>query len=145
MKVLKVVLAVVGIAGIVAAAVLLGRFALDSRELIGAMGLVIEQAHDRAEIGYWIARDHWNNGYASEAARAVIRYGFEVTVCDAVPLVVPWKRANAVTVLAARPALARYRNADHWAGLRPWEKLPVKGTRANRSRRSATAQADSIF
>ncbi|MDN5569782.1 MAG: hypothetical protein L0G22_00750 [Propionibacteriaceae bacterium] len=36
MKVLKVVLAVVGIAGIVAAAVLLGRFALDSRELIGA-------------------------------------------------------------------------------------------------------------
>jgi [ribosomal protein S5]-alanine N-acetyltransferase len=48
-----------------------------TKELIGAMGLVIERAHDRAELGYWIARPHWSRGYASEAARAAIRYGFE--------------------------------------------------------------------
>jgi ribosomal-protein-alanine N-acetyltransferase len=47
-------------------------------ELIGAMGLVIEQAHDRAELGYWIGRPHWNKGYASEAARAALDYGFDV-------------------------------------------------------------------
>lgn len=36
MKILKWALAIVGVAGLIAAAVLLGRFALDSRELIGA-------------------------------------------------------------------------------------------------------------
>lgn len=36
MKFLKILLAVLGVAAIIAAAVLLGRFALDSRELIGA-------------------------------------------------------------------------------------------------------------
>ena len=46
-------------------------------ELVGAMGLVISREHDRAEIGYWIAVEHWNRGYATEAGRAVMRYGFE--------------------------------------------------------------------
>jgi ribosomal-protein-alanine N-acetyltransferase len=32
---------------------------------------------DRAEIGFLIARDHWREGFASEAARRVMRFGFE--------------------------------------------------------------------
>lgn len=36
MKILKVVLGLIGIAGVIAVAVLLGQFALDSRELLGA-------------------------------------------------------------------------------------------------------------
>lgn len=38
--------------------------------VIGSAGLG-EHAGE-AEIGYWIARDHWGQGYATEAARAVI-------------------------------------------------------------------------
>jgi len=49
----------------------------DGGELVGAMGLVVGREHDRAEIGYWIAVEHWNRGYATEAAREVMRYGFE--------------------------------------------------------------------
>jgi RimJ/RimL family protein N-acetyltransferase len=49
-----------------------------SRELIGAIGLGINQTHQRAEMGYWIGKPYWNNGYATEAARAVLEYGFEV-------------------------------------------------------------------
>jgi ribosomal-protein-alanine N-acetyltransferase len=45
--------------------------------LIGAMGLEISRDNDRAELGYWIGKPYWNMGYCTEAARAVIQYGFE--------------------------------------------------------------------
>ncbi|MEO8227247.1 MAG: GNAT family protein, partial [Gemmatimonadota bacterium] len=32
--------------------------------------------HARGELGYWIGRPHWGNGYVTEAAAAVIRHGF---------------------------------------------------------------------
>lgn len=38
--------------------------------VIGTCGLAA--LNGEAEIGYWIARDHWGQGYATEAARAVI-------------------------------------------------------------------------
>ena len=44
--------------------------------LIGAIGLVLRLEHARAELGYWIGRPFWGQGYATEAARAVIRHGF---------------------------------------------------------------------
>jgi RimJ/RimL family protein N-acetyltransferase len=47
-----------------------------SRELIGAIGLGLVPRFDRAELGYWIGRPYWGNGYCTEAARAVLRYGF---------------------------------------------------------------------
>jgi [ribosomal protein S5]-alanine N-acetyltransferase len=45
--------------------------------LCGGMGLHPEMQHRRAEIGYWIGVPFWGNGYATEAAREVVRYGFE--------------------------------------------------------------------
>ncbi len=56
------------------------RFAItlaESGELVGAMGLRIERDHHRAELGYWIGTPYWNRGFATEAARAVIAFGFE--------------------------------------------------------------------
>ena len=47
-------------------------------ELIGAVGLTLVSAHLRAEIGYWIGKPYWGQGYCTEAARAVVRYGFDV-------------------------------------------------------------------
>ena len=32
---------------------------------------------DESELGYWIGKPYWNKGYMTEAARAVIKYGFE--------------------------------------------------------------------
>lgn len=48
------------------------------RVLIGAIGLVINQHQERAELGYWVGKPYWNRGYGTEAARAVLQYGFEV-------------------------------------------------------------------
>ena len=44
--------------------------------LIGAIGLRIVQRFDRAELGYWIGKPYWNQGYCTEAGHAVLRYGF---------------------------------------------------------------------
>ena len=41
-------------------------------QLIGSVGLGRDD-DGRTELGYWIARSHWGNGYAPEAARAVLR------------------------------------------------------------------------
>ncbi len=51
-------------------------FAIDDGQLVGAMGLVMKD-EGIAEIGYWIGVPFWGRGYATEAARAVVRYGFE--------------------------------------------------------------------
>ena len=46
-------------------------------EVIGSIGLEIKPDHRHAEVGYLIARPRWGNGYASEAATALLRFGFE--------------------------------------------------------------------
>jgi RimJ/RimL family protein N-acetyltransferase len=46
-------------------------------QLMGAIGLEIHQVHESAELGYWIGKPFWGQGYCTEAARAVVHYGFE--------------------------------------------------------------------
>jgi [ribosomal protein S5]-alanine N-acetyltransferase len=46
-------------------------------QLCGGIGLGVDEAHHRAELGYWLGVPYWGQGYATEAARAMIQYGFE--------------------------------------------------------------------
>jgi [ribosomal protein S5]-alanine N-acetyltransferase len=47
-------------------------------ELIGAIGLSsIKKEFENAELGYWIGKEFWGKGYCTEAARAVLKYGFD--------------------------------------------------------------------
>jgi RimJ/RimL family protein N-acetyltransferase len=48
------------------------------KSIIGAIGLMITKNHQRAELGYWIGPEQWNKGYCTEAAAAVVKYGFNV-------------------------------------------------------------------
>jgi RimJ/RimL family protein N-acetyltransferase len=48
----------------------------ETGELAGGIGLEINRPHDRGEIGYWLGVPYWNRGYVTEAARAIIDYGF---------------------------------------------------------------------
>ena len=48
-----------------------------SSDLVGAIGLTAKPPHQRAEMGYWIGVPYWGNGYATEAAKALMAYGFE--------------------------------------------------------------------
>ncbi|WP_338730040.1 GNAT family protein [Haladaptatus sp. DJG-WS-42] len=50
----------------------------DGDERVGHIGLM--PFHDRnklGNLGYWIAPDHWGAGYATEAAEAIIGFGFD--------------------------------------------------------------------
>jgi RimJ/RimL family protein N-acetyltransferase len=51
---------------------------LPDARLIGSVGLRdIDREHLQAELGFWIGREWWGQGYAREAAVAVIRFGLE--------------------------------------------------------------------
>jgi [ribosomal protein S5]-alanine N-acetyltransferase len=46
--------------------------------LVGTCGIISwEPQHARAEIGYALSREYWGRGLMPEAARAMIRFGFE--------------------------------------------------------------------
>ena len=48
--------------------------------LIGVATLHLEGKG--AELSYWIGKPFWNQGYASEAAKAVVEYGFSELALD---------------------------------------------------------------
>ena len=49
----------------------------ETDKLIGAIGLTLSNLYDHAEMGYWIGVPYWGKGYCTEAARGIIKYGFE--------------------------------------------------------------------
>jgi len=49
----------------------------DSGRLIGGIGLRLIEQHQQAELGYWLGVPYWGKGYGTEAAREMLRYGFE--------------------------------------------------------------------
>jgi [ribosomal protein S5]-alanine N-acetyltransferase len=48
----------------------------ETQELVGCMNIGFNQNHDRGYLGYWIGYDFWGKGYATEALREVIKFGF---------------------------------------------------------------------
>lgn len=54
------------------------RFAIEMHgRMIGSAGY-FKRRSGAAEIGFWLGRDHWGMGFATEAAGAVLRHGFGV-------------------------------------------------------------------
>lgn len=51
--------------------------ALDGGLLLGTIRLTLNPVDNHAEMGYWVGKPFWNNGYCTEAARAVVAYGFD--------------------------------------------------------------------
>ena len=49
----------------------------DDARLTGVMGLKIDRAFNKGELGYWVGKPYWGLGYATEAAVAVLAFGFE--------------------------------------------------------------------
>ena len=48
----------------------------DDDTLVGCVGLHRESGSHHGELGYWVGKQYWGNGYASEAVRAVVDFAF---------------------------------------------------------------------
>ncbi len=59
-----------------------------SAEFIGFCGLQFLEKTPEIEVGYRLARRFWGMGFATEAARASLRYGFEELGLDRIVAVV---------------------------------------------------------
>ncbi|MBB6371498.1 GNAT family N-acetyltransferase [Chryseobacterium shigense] len=46
------------------------------KQIIGAIGLH-DRGDDKAELGYWLGKPFWNNGYITEASAALVAFGFK--------------------------------------------------------------------
>lgn len=57
-------------------------FSPDERKVIGGTGLHPRVGPGACEIGYWISARHVGQGYATEAAAALTRVGFEVNALE---------------------------------------------------------------
>lgn len=44
---------------------------------IGCIGISKHARHKHGELGYWIGKDYWGQGYATEAARRMIQFAFD--------------------------------------------------------------------
>lgn len=49
----------------------------ESEQLLGAMSLHPKDDQLRSEVGYWFGVPYWGKGYASEALKEILRFGFE--------------------------------------------------------------------
>ncbi|MFB5762434.1 GNAT family N-acetyltransferase [Paenibacillus medicaginis] len=55
-------------------------FAMVKKEdglLIGTVSIGISKRHNHAELGYWVGKPYWGQGYATEAARRILQFSFE--------------------------------------------------------------------
>lgn len=55
---------------------------LEGQKVVGTVGLTRRREQDSAELGYWVGHPFWGHGYCTEAARAVVDFGFTVLPID---------------------------------------------------------------
>lgn len=97
----------------------------DGGRLIGNCGIRQPQAGLRAaEIGFEIAPEHWGCGYATEAARAMVGFGFDELGLRRVwgECVLENSGAQRVLVKLGMRCVARLRKAEWYKG-RWWDRL----------------------
>lgn len=46
------------------------------KAFLGTIALTLDESGQSARLGYWLGRDHWGQGYATEAVRRVLRLAF---------------------------------------------------------------------
>lgn len=48
----------------------------DEMQLIGTMTIRIDKTHNKGELAYWVGKEFWGKGFATEASKMMIEFGF---------------------------------------------------------------------
>ncbi|MBB3112768.1 RimJ/RimL family protein N-acetyltransferase [Paenibacillus phyllosphaerae] len=67
--------------------------------LLGCMSIGVTKAHQRAELAYWVGRPYWGQGYATEAAKRVVAFGFEELALNRIFAAAMSKNPGSYTVM----------------------------------------------
>lgn len=81
-----------------------GMWAIDSRasgETLGFIGLVHPGGHETPELKYALKRSAWRKGYATEAARGLLRYAVTLGMREIIATVTPENAASMAVLLKA--------------------------------------------
>lgn len=79
-----------------------GRFVTIRRSdetLLGLAGLLVDQHEGFIDLGYRLFPNYWGKGYATEAARAIVQFGFETLELDEIVALVAEKNERSERVL----------------------------------------------
>lgn len=70
-----------------------------SGKIVGSCGFARPHETPEIELGYLLERTAWGKGYATEAARACLKYGFEKLNFDEVIAITDWENTASQRVL----------------------------------------------
>lgn len=96
-----------------------------SGQLVGCVGLVLAQKQKEAELGYWIGRPYWRQGYALEAVRRLVEWGFAMLPVERLTALVAADNTASLALLQ-RLDFCQIGTGEQVFSCRPGEKLPVK-------------------
>lgn len=85
----------------------------ESGKVIGYCGLIFLDETPEVEVAYGLARAFWGMGYATEAARAGLRFGFEVVKLERIVAVVNPGNVSSQRVLE-KLGMVYSRQAHHY-------------------------------
>lgn len=68
-------------------------------QYIGSVGFFFNRRDDAGELGYWIGTPYWGRGFASLAATAMLRFGFEELNLHRIQAQVMMRNAGSARVL----------------------------------------------
>ena len=66
-----------------------------TNEFYGAIGLNdLKVEHKKAELGFWLLKEHWGKGYISEVLPEICRFGFEKRKLHRIEAIVEQENTN---------------------------------------------------
>jgi 8-oxo-dGTP diphosphatase len=92
--------------------------------LIGCAGLRLSRDQKSAELGYWLGRRHWGEGFAAEAAARLTAWGFSELLLPKITATVSADNPASIAILR-RAGFAQTGKGNQAFLCRPGAKLPV--------------------
>ena len=87
--------------------------------LIGIIGFWrMEKEHHKAELGYMLLPDHWNQGYITEAIAAVVDFGFRTLGFHRVEAITRPENSGSIRALEKNGFVreGHFKESIHWNG-----------------------------